>query len=142
MNVNLDLSIFYVLFCFFVVFFVARNTLWKRLDEILGQRHELIEGNREKAAGNDQLIEEKLSSINARLAEAREKAMTERAKSREQALQEQEKVVTQARSEGQTLLESSQKDLEESLQQARETLASESDSYARSIADSIMRRTA
>lgn len=142
MNVNLDLSILYVLICFFIIFFVAKNTLLKRLDEILGNRREMIQGSMEKASDNDELIEEKLSTIDAKLAEAREKAYNQRVERREEALGEQGEIVEEARRESSQQLEKNQEELDDSVADARETLRKESEGYARSIADTILRRSA
>lgn len=142
MNVNIDLSVFYVLFCFFIVFFVAKNTLWKRLDQILSERHEMIEGSRAKAADNDEVIEEKLASMNQALGEARDKAYAQRVEARERALKQQTEIVDQARQQSRELVEKNQKELDISVAEARTTLEQESEEYARSIANTLMRRSA
>ena len=142
MNVNLDLSIFYVLICFFIVFFVAKNTLLKRLDQILAERHKLIEGSRKQAEGKDELIEQKIAQMNAALAEAREKAFNKRAGAREEAMKEQTQIVEQAREESRSVLEKAQTELQQSVADARGQLESESEAFARSIADSLLRRSA
>lgn len=142
MNVNIDLSVFYVLICFFIVFAVARNTLWKKLDTILGERHEKIQQSKELAEGNDEIIEEKLNTMNASLAEAREKAYELRSESREEAIREQESIVSDARRKGKEFLEENQRDLEDSVSSARQQMERETEAYARSIADVLLRRPA
>jgi len=142
MDINVDLSVFYVLICFFIVFFVAKNTLLKRLDQILEERHGLIEGSQADAESNDELIQEKIEFMNSSLAEAREKAFNRRAESRDKALVEQKGIVDSARGESSRQLESAQADLDASVADARAQLKQESESFARAIADSLMRRSA
>ena len=71
MVVAVDLSVFYVLFCFLLVFWAARKFLFLPLDKILEERREKIESAQALAAGSDEDVKRKLGEFNARITEAR-----------------------------------------------------------------------
>ena len=142
MDVNVNLSFLYVLFCFLIIFFIARKTLFSKLDQILSERHELIEGAKEKAVGQDEQIEETLTELNAKLAQARSEAFSARQDMRSHALNEQGEIIETARNAAADKLLAAQEQLDAALDDARATLTSDSEEIARDITNRILGRTA
>lgn len=138
MDVNVNLSFLYVLVCFLIIFTIARKTLFTKLDKILNERHELIEGAREKAVGNDEYIEKTLADVNGKLSDARANAFSRRQELRETAIAEQTGIVENARKEAADKLIVAQEELDASLSEAKEQLKSETDKMAVEISDKIL----
>lgn len=142
MNVNIDFSVLYVLFCIVLIIIVARKTLFAKLDEILGERHEMIEGAREAAAGNEENIENALAEVNEKLNVARADAFSTRQSMRNTALDEQKDIVEKARESAASKISVAQADLDNALTEARDQLEGETQAIAEEITRRLIGRTA
>ena len=142
MDVNVNLSFLYVIVCFLIIFFVARKTLFTKLDGILAERHEMIEGAQEKAAGDEEYIEGKLTEVNEKLAEARGDAFKQRQGMREEALETQSGIVAEAREKAAAQIATAQAELDTAVSDARAQLERESEALAKDIADRVLGGTA
>lgn len=142
MDVNINLSIFYILLCFFIIFFVARKTIWAKLDAILSERHEMIEGAKQAASGNEEYVENKIAEINTQLAEARSKAFSTRQELRNEALDKQKGIMNKARGDAAEKFDAAQVELDAAVIEAKTQLRSESDEIAASITKTILGRSA
>jgi F-type H+-transporting ATPase subunit b len=142
MDVNVNLSFIYVLICFLLIYFVAKRTIFARLDAILGERRALIEGSRQTASDHDAFIEQSRAEINARLAEARARAYASKQELREEAIARQGSIVDAARKQAGEKVAGAQQELETAVADAREHLQRESDALAADIVNSLIRRTA
>lgn len=142
MNVNIDFSLLYVLFCIVIIIFVAKRTLFATLDKILGERHEMIEGAREAAAGNEENIENALAEVNNKLNDARAKAFSTRQAIRNEALDKQKDIVERARESATGKITSAQADLDVAMSDARVQLETETGEIAQEISNRLLGRTA
>lgn len=142
MDVNVNLSFIYVLICFLLIYFVAKRTIFARLDAILSERRTQIEGSRATAADHESYIERSRAEVNARLAEARANAYAEKQQLREQAMGQQGTIIEEARAAAQDKVAAAQRELDAALSDAREHLRSETDAIAADIVRSLLGRTA
>lgn len=138
MDVNVNLSFLYVIVCFFIIYFVAKKTLFAKLDSILSERHEMIEGARAKAEGNEEYIETKLSEVNTKLSEARGDAFTQRQGMREEALGKQSGIIAAAREKAAGKISDAQAELDTAVADARAQFERESEALAEEIAGRIL----
>ena len=142
MDVNVNLSLFYVLFCFLLILFVAKKTLFAKLDEILGERRTLIEGAKEASQGSDEYIETSMAEMNEKLSAARSDAYARRLEMKEEASNEQKRIVDQARDNATQKVEAAGKEIDSAMADARTQLEADSKEMAKEIVAKILGRIA
>ena len=142
MNVNIDFSLLYVLFCIVLILIVAKKTLFAKLDKILNERHEMIEGAREAAAGDEENIENALAEVNEKLNQARAEAFSTRQTMRNKTLEEQKNIVEEARESAAGKITAAQEELDQALTDARSQLEGEAQVIAEEITNRLLGRTA
>lgn len=142
MDVNINLSVFYVLFCFLLIFFVARKILFLKLERIIDERSEKIEGNRRSAASDEETIEQKTAEIKKVLDGARSEAFAERHQLRDEALDRQKAILEETRKSNAEKLKQAEGEIAATVEEAKVTIRTESDEMAKKIAANILGRTA
>lgn len=142
MDVNINLSVFYVLFCFLLISFVAKRFLFVKLERILNERSEMIEGNRQSAASDEETIEQKTAEIKKVLSEARSEAFSERHQLRDEALDQQKAIIEETRKANTEKLKEAEGEISAAVDEAKLTIRNESEEMAKKIAANILGRTA
>lgn len=142
MDVNINLSVFYVLFCFLVIFFVARKFLFLKLERIIDERDDKIEGDRRSAASDEETIEQKTAEIKKVLAEARAEAFSDRHQLRDEALDQQKAIIEETRKSNTEKLKAAEGEIAAAVEKAKGTIRDDSEEMAKKIAANILGRTA
>jgi F-type H+-transporting ATPase subunit b len=138
MVVKIDYSVFYILFCFLIIYLVARKTVFRPLNRIIDARHELIEASNKAAAGKTEKYEELLTGYNSKIAEARSDGFSSRQKLREEGLMSQQELIDQARKEASGRLTEAMAEIGRSTEEGRRLIKRDSEELAERIARVVL----
>jgi F0F1-type ATP synthase membrane subunit b/b' len=137
--VQVDLSAVYIFACVLIIFWVARRSLFRRLDSIVEERDEKIASSLKFAETTNAGVEEKLASYEKRVAEARAKAFGLRQQLKGKASEHEKKIIGEARGQATERINNAQAELDETVERFREPLAAEGSVLGESIAEMLLR---
>ena len=130
-----------VLLAFFVVLiFPVNKLIFQPLLRILDEREERIAGARRRASDLQGAAQEVITSYQAAVREVREASERDRREHLDGARSEHASLTSKAREEAEREIETSQTELQASLDAARETLRSGTDTLAREMASRVLGR--
>jgi F-type H+-transporting ATPase subunit b len=124
--------------CFLLVFGVLGKMLLPRIQQVLTERNELIEGGLAKAEEGQKEAQQLLAEYRQQLAEARHEAARLREEAREQGAQIIAEMRQQAEAEARRVTEAAQAQIESERQQALASLRAEVGSLATELASRIV----
>ena len=142
MVVQVDLSAVYIFACVLIIFWVARRSLFRRLDRIVEERDKKVESSHKFAETTNAKIEKQLTGYEERISEARSKAFGLRQQLKGQASEREKKIIEEARAHSVARINSAQAELDETVERFREPLTAESAVLGAAIAEQILRRRA
>ena len=140
MVVQIDYSVFYVLICFLIIFWVARRFLFQKLDRIIEQRNEQIESARQLAESSDAKVGKAIAEYDSRVSRARAEAFDLRQRLKGEASEQEKQIVEGARSNASERIKGAQEELDKMVAEYRTPLAAEGVRLAESIAELVLRR--
>lgn len=142
MIVDVDLSIFYVLVCFLVIFWMAAKTLFKPLDRILNERREMIESAEAAVENLGARTNTALEEYNQRISEARSESFALRQELKQAAGVSEREVIDKARANAAEMVTEAQAELQQAAEKSRQELAGQSDEIAERIVTAVLGRQA
>ena len=140
MVVKIDFSVFYVLICFIIIFWVARKSIFKPLNTILDGRRERIESSHRLVEANTAEIEEALSTYNKQLMNAKSEGFSTRQDMKNEGIDKQKELIDKARGEAAEKIAHAQEDLEGVLTEAKARMERESAQLAEAITAAVLGR--
>jgi len=128
--------------CLLIVWVAYRQTVHKKLEQVLSERHARTEGAIQKAHSEIARAEARTAEYERRLEEARSQVYRTQEARRRYIMEQRSVALTAARRHADAMVKHSRKELEREVKEARTVLERQADALAARIIDSILRPVA
>ncbi|HMB15418.1 MAG TPA: ATP synthase F0 subunit B [Pelovirga sp.] len=139
--ISLDWTLILQFINFIVLLYLLNRILFKPLRAVMDKRGETIAGSHARARDLQADIDEKMSSYQQQLVEAKKQANEERAQIRKLAVEEESKMIAMAQSNAGARMEQIREQVGQESTRANQTLKKESTALAQLIATKILGRS-
>jgi F-type H+-transporting ATPase subunit b len=140
MDIFPNWTVFPVVFLLTLLTFILSRTFFRPLGQVLDERDRQIEGARKEAEEIRLASQNRMTEFDNKMREARRQADLIMAEMDKQVQEERGFLISEKRSEAQKMLEQSRAEIQQKTADAGRELQSQSDQFARLIADHILKR--
>lgn len=139
--INIDFAFVIQAVNFAVLLLVLNIFLFRPIRKVMAERAGEIDGNRARAAGLDQEVQEKVALYEARLRDVKAKAGEEKGKVKKEALAEEAAIVEKARKEATEALATIKNRVAKEAADAKELLREQARALSREICEKVLGRS-
>jgi F-type H+-transporting ATPase subunit b len=125
---------------FLVVLVGLHFIIFKPMLRLLAEREKAIVQDRKDAEELEGQVQEKMTELEERLAQAKAAANADRRERREEIRQREEEILTEARNKAEVMVDKARAEIEAEAEAARRTLREESEGLAKDVASSVLGR--
>lgn len=139
---KLNQTIFVIAALFLVLLVILNQMIFKPLVAVLDERRKLVEEGANAQRSSMKTVEESMARYQERLVEARRIAQTKRNKILKESEMIREEITASAKEQALAMVQATATEIDQQVEQAKDTLKEESEELAKRIVSSVLSRAA